>query len=176
MHFHASDPRGDNMKKKLIISTACILVAVIAFRMLGWIDINLYKSELSTNQTVTSSKAGMEGKTPFSYHLILREGSSIIDELKYIDGDSPSMEIECVINEINYSGNYFLPFVKNFKTKYKCSITTLEPDGFNNVTGEITGDIDGRVIGICSVKKVKKIVLAEIKKSVMDILSNRIKP
>lgn len=36
------------MKKKFIISAACMLVAVIVFRVIGWIDINLYKSNLSS--------------------------------------------------------------------------------------------------------------------------------
>lgn len=163
------------MKKKMIIGLACILVLVSVLRMVGWFDINLYKSALSTNQTVTSNKAGLEKGTPFSYHLVLRDGSSIIDELNYIDGNSPVVEVECVIDEINYSGNYFLPFIKTFKVEYKCSITTLKFDGVNSITGNIEGNIDGRIMGICSTKKVKKLVLAEIKKTIMNILPNHIK-
>jgi hypothetical protein len=54
-------------------------------------------------------------------------------------------------------------------------LNTLESDGVKNITGGIEGHIDGKIRGICSVSKVKKIVLAEIKKSVMDILHDRIK-
>lgn len=164
------------MKKKLIISASCILFAVIVLRMVGWIDIHLYKSELSTNQTLWSTKKGIESGNPFSYHLVLKEDDNILDELIYVDNNSPEIEIECVVNEINYSGNYFLPFIKTFKVEYKCSLTTPKSDGIRNITGGIEGDINGRIRGICSVNKVKKIVLAEIKKTVMNVLPNHIKP
>lgn len=165
---------GVIMKKKIIIVAAFIFGITIIFRQVGWFDINLYKSELGNTQSIYTSKKNIGTKESFSYILTLRNQDKILTQHIYDDGKSPRISIECKLEEMNYSGNYRLPFYKVFKVEYKCNIITVEPDSGKSVKGKVEGDINAKIIGLCNTKKVKDIVLKEITKSVMNILPNHL--
>jgi hypothetical protein len=162
------------MKKKIIIVVAFILGITIILNQIGWLDINLYKSELGSNQSLYTSKKNIGTKESFSFNLTFKNQDKIQAQHTYEDGKSPPISIECRLEEMVYSGNYRLPFYKVFKVEYKCNIITVEPDSGKSVEGKVEGDINAKIIGLCNSKKVKDIVLKEITKSIMNILPNHL--
>ena len=158
------------MKKKIIIVVAFVIGITIILRQIGWLDINLYKSEFGNNQSLYTSKKNIDTKESFSFNLAFKNQDKILAQLIYDDSKSSPISIECKLEEMVYSGNYRLPFYKVFKVKYKCDITTVKSDLDKNVEGKVEGDINAKIIGLCSTKKVKDVIIKEITKSVMDVL------
>lgn len=155
------------MRKKIIITFSLILCVVVILRQVGLLDINLYKSQIGTNQSIITSK-GTDSKEKYSFHMVFKNQDKILGEHIYDDGKSLPINIESNLLEVNYSGNYRLPFFKSFKVKYKCDIRTLNSTSDVNVSGKIEGEINAKFIGLCSVRKVKAVILEEITKSVMN--------
>lgn len=165
---------GVIVKKKIIIVVTFILVAIIVFRQIGWLDINLYKSQIGINQSIATHK-NTDSKESYSFNLAFKYQDKIISQYAYDDGKSPRISIDCCLEEVNYSGNYRLPFFKTFKVKYKCSVTSVKSASGINPGGTVEGNIDARIIGLCSSKKVKDIILKEITRLVMDVLPQNLK-
>lgn len=160
------------MKKKVVIIIAVIICIIVILRQIGWLDLNLYKSEIGINQSIATSK-NIGSSESYSFNLTLKHQESILGIYTYEDGKTPKTSIECRIGDITYSGNYRLPFYKVFKVNYKCDTVTVESVSDVNVHGTVQGEINAKIIGLCSVRKVKEIVFNEITKSVMkDLPSN----
>jgi hypothetical protein len=78
----------------------------------------------------------------------------------------PPIEIEAVLDEPIYSGNYVLPLVKNFKMTYLCKFTTTKSSSGHEVEGKIKGEVEGKIRGYCSRRKAKELVFAEAEKQI----------
>lgn len=164
------------MKRKIIIAIAFIIGITVILRQVGLLDINFYKSWIGTNQRIVTGKRYSNSNKSFSFNLVLKNQDEILAQHLNVDGESsPSVDIECRLEEILYSGNYRLPLYKTFKVKYKCEITTVKSVSNISANGTIEGDINARIIGLCSTKKVRDIIRKEITKSIMKDLPGNLR-
>ena len=173
---------GMKCKKRrifLFIMIVIIPMLLIALRLVGIIDFNLYRSSINSNQT--ASMAYSEKKA--TYRIEFEYNDKNIDTHMIMNDNQELVPVIVKIEEYNFSGNYFMPFYKAFTTTYKCKFKTVNMNTDNVFTEEnqISGEIEGTVIseikGICSIKKAKNLAIEEaissMKSYVIDSISKR---
>ncbi|MFP6596674.1 MAG: hypothetical protein VCC01_04395 [Candidatus Hydrogenedentota bacterium] len=157
-----------------------VLVGVFFLRESGTLDWNLYKSEV-TSESSTSKSGSLRGPANegpdskhFSYRYSLEHEGAIIHQYSYDYGGMEPLIIEAVLDEPEYSGNYKWPFTKNFTMTYRCVFTTTEAAGEREVSGEMDGEVNVKIRGICSRLKSKKIAFDEATKYINNYLEKNI--
>ena len=161
-------------KRKIVLICLSILCVFIFFRILGFIDINLYKSKCDSNQVAS---IGYSNKL-INYDVRFEYNGKTIYRHLIIKSNQKRILIIVKINDFKYQGNYYLPFYKNFSMEYKCSFSNIKPKGndMNKIDGKIDGSTKTEIKGICSIKQAKLIsqtkAIESIKQYVIDSLSN----
>ncbi|GAU78443.1 hypothetical protein [Fusibacter sp. 3D3] len=148
-------------RKKYILQFALILVLfLIVLRLVGVIDLSLYTSKFNSNQTASFGKSS----NLKNYQIELEYKDKNIDQHMIINGDYETETVTVKIETYTFSGNYYLPFYKNFVMHYKCTYKTppmtLE-DGTEGhlISGEIEGAIESEITGLCTIKKAKALAI-----------------
>ena len=152
--------------KSVLLIVFCVLICLVVLREIGIVDVNLYKSRLSNNYSHTMSRVNPGREKHFSYNVTLKKGSEVIGNYQHSLENLPGVEIEAVLGEPIYSGNYALPFVKDFRMTYVCEFTTTKSAGGHEVEGQIKGEVEGKIHGFCSRKKAKGLAFAEAEKQI----------
>ena len=154
--------------KRILLIVLCVLLCLFVLREIGIVDVNLYKSRLSNKYSHTKNHVNLGQEKHFSYHVTLKQGSEIIGNYQHSYDNLPQVEIEAVLDEPIYSGNYALPFVKNFKMTYLCNFTTMKSAGGHEIKGQIKGEVEGEIRGFCSRRKAKELAFEKAKKQMTD--------
>jgi hypothetical protein len=156
-------------KKKLILFIVfCTLLCLLIFREIGIVNINLYKSTLSNSSSSIKRQINHGQEKNFSHIVNLQHNGRQIDTSTHFFNNLEPIKIEAILEEVVYSGNYYLPLVKNFKMTYQCTYRTVESANGHKVEGKITGEMKGRIQGFCSRRKAKELAFFEAKKQIMS--------
>ncbi len=150
----------------ILLIVCCLLWFLIILRGLGIVDINFYQSMLSSQYSASKSQVNPGKEKNFSYHVTLKYKDKTLDSHFHLYDTNSPVEILAELDKVSYSGNYFLPLIKNFKMTYLCNIKTLESSNKNKVVGKIEGVVEGKIFGFCSRAKAKEIVFNEAKKNI----------
>ena len=165
----------DMKRKKLtLLVIGCVLLCLVVLREIGVVDVNLYKSILSTSQSSTKSQTNPGENKHFSYHLIVKHKLETLFRHTYMYDNLPPIEIEATQEAPVYSGNYVLPFVKNFKMTYQCEFTTTKSPSGHTVEGQLKGEVTAKVHGFCSRMKAKELAFEEAKKQIASYFQTQL--
>lgn len=150
-------------KHKILFVAALVLVAVLALREIGVIDVHLYKSQSKSNHTETMAT---QGSTSGSYDVM-------INWKKKNNEPYNANENIIVVNLIKFdvSGNSWLPFYKNATVSYGFGYSTKS----GNIKGDIHGEVTMRASGICSHKRFVELFKKDIEKSINKYFEERLK-
>lgn len=96
------------------------LFILIALRLVGIIDFNLYRSSINSNQTASMAYSKKEA----AYRIEFEYNDRNIDTHMIMNDNQELVPVIVKIEEYNFSGNYFMPFYKEFTTTYKCKFKT----------------------------------------------------
>ena len=152
--------------KQILLIIVGIFLCLFVLREIGIFDLHLYKSRMSSSHSSTLSQVKPGKEEHFSYHVTLKYSGETLDNYIHSYNNLPPTEIEAVLDEPLYSGNYVLPLVKNFKMTYLCKITTMKSLNGYKAEGKIEGEVEGRIHGLCSQRKAKELAVAEAKKQI----------
>ncbi|GAB6091651.1 hypothetical protein [Spirochaeta dissipatitropha] len=159
-----------NKKKLSLIAIGCVLLCLVVLREIGVVDLNLYISTLSTSQVATRYNTYPEQEQQFSYQLIVTQNNETLFDYTHIYNNQPPIQINGVLDEPIYSGNFVLPLVKNFRMTYQCEFnTTNSPDG-HTVSGKIEGEVTAEIFGFCSRRKAKELAFEKVMKQMISVL------
>ncbi len=164
-------------KEILILGILAFVAILLALNSFGVIGLNLYKSNVGTNESSTLNLIGERSSYNVSFEY---EGKPIYEHAILKDGQ-PQIPVNMTIEKHAYSGNYFLPFYKKFSVKYggklstnrKADSQTIQGNGLvdGDVNGEVTGELHAEIIGFCTMRKAREIAethaLESIKKYVI---------
>lgn len=162
--------------KLIIFILSCILVLIL-LRSFGVIDLNLYKSELKSNENASMGLVGELG----SYDIVFEYNGKTVYNYSVLRNNIEPIPVRVKINSYKYNGNYYMPFFKKFSMEYNCTFSTTKDanskvfEGNGDLDGKIEGIIQAEVKGLCSIRKAKVIseekALEAIRKYVIDSLN-----
>ncbi len=168
-------------KKGLLI--ALILILFLSTVGLGPLSINLYQSEINKVEAGTNYASGFD----FNQHSYLiniyfqnkQVGAQRYEILSETPNDNfNEIVIEAFTENPEYSGNYFLPFYKDYTVKYTCKIgdkVAIETGDKNaSFNSKVEGTLKIKIIGLCTISNAKKIANDAIVDSVNHFITNQL--
>jgi len=129
---------------------------------------------MSSSQHASKNYESSGDESNFSYYLVMKHNDETIHSHTHIYNDKPQITIVAALEEPVYSGNYYLPFVKNFKMTYQCVYKTTKSESGQSVQGEIGGEISAEFSGLCTRKKAKELVFDHARKNVKKYLKDNL--
>lgn len=148
-------------KSKLFIGVSASIVSLLLVYMIifGYIDFNLYKSYVTSNEIASIAYSNESA----SYNINFEYNGRSVHMYRIQRDEKESIDIKVNIEDYKYNGNYYVPLYKNFTMDYTCSVANLESEDSdkNRVNGNIKGSVNAKIIGLCSIKKAKKVVEAQ---------------
>lgn len=152
-------------KRVLLIGISVVFVLMVLGKVLN-VDISLYKSKISNNNTATRSESchgkGIE-EVNISYFIYKEDESKEVFSAMYNSENSVAVK---GIYKWEFEGNYYIPLYKKFKVNYVMDMGMLneEEDAWYTLEGKLEGTMDVKITGICTVGKTKKIIEKEVLK------------
>ena len=165
------------MKKKIKLSLLIvvgILVCVVILREVGCVDLCLYTSRISTSHSASKGESHSGNEKNFSYDLTIKYKDQTLQHFSHSYNSLPPIQIEAVMAEPTYSGNYYLPLVKNFTMKYQCQFETKKASDGRKVSGKIEGEVKATIRGLCSLVKAKELALKEANEQIASYFKNQL--
>jgi hypothetical protein len=168
----------NNMKRKklALLVLGCVFLCLVILREIGLVDVNLYKSMLSTSQSSNMTQVNRGQEEHFRYHLTIKHNSETLHNHTHSYDNLPRIDIEVVLEEPSYSGNWVLPLVKTFKMTYQCEFTTKDTQNVHAVNGNIEGEVTAKIHGLCSRRKAKDLAFEEAKKQIASYFQKQFNP
>ncbi|MFA6715520.1 MAG: hypothetical protein WCS27_09090 [Victivallaceae bacterium] len=162
-------------KKKILFIVGCVFVLSIILREIGIFDFNFYSFQMSSTQSSQKNQTNMGKKKGFSYHLVVKyKSETILNYTHLYTGTHPPIEIKANLAEPVYSGNYALPFVKNFQITYQCNFASVKSSQNQTIKGKVEGTVTARIRGFCSRIKAKELAMNEAKKRIKSYFQTQL--
>jgi len=161
-------------KKLALLVIGCVVLCLAVLREIGVVDVNLYRSALSTSQSSSKSQVRSGQEESFSFHLTLKHKNETLLNHSHSYNGLPPIEIEATLADPVYSGNCVLPLAKNFKLAYQCEFTTTKSPSGHEVNGKIEGQVTATIHGLCSRKKAKELAFDEAKKQIASYFQKQL--
>lgn len=152
--------------RRVLLIICCVLLCLVILREIGIVDVHLYKSVLLASQSATKTHLHTGQEKQVSYHLTVKHRRETFHTHTHSYNNLPPIEIEAVLEEPVYSGNFSLPLIKNFKMPYLCAYETTNSPSGSQISGRIEGEVNVSIRGFCSRRKAKEVALQEAKKQI----------
>lgn len=153
-------------KKRILLIIGGVLVCLLILRETGVLDINLYHSAMTSSQSATKSQTNPGEEKRFSYHVVVNHKTQGVSGQMFHYDNLPPIEIEATLEDPVYSGNFVLPFVKNFEMTYQCEFTTTKSPSGHEVEGQIKGQVSAKIYGFCTRAKAKELAFEQATKQI----------
>jgi hypothetical protein len=157
-------------KKPAVLAIAGVFVGLVVLRETGAVDVNLYKSELSNSQAATKSETNPGTDKHFNYFYNLKQKEKLLSVGLHSSADPHPLQIAATLEDPVYSGNWLMPFAKNFKMTYRCQYITVDSPNGHTVQGKIEGEVQAEIYGFCSQRKARALAFESAKKQIVDYL------
>ncbi|MEO7714793.1 MAG: hypothetical protein ABIY70_01205 [Capsulimonas sp.] len=177
-------------KSQIILAVAACLIMVGYLRETGHIGLNLYSARNSASSTTSvASVTSASAPTPRSAGAMGQPAASIVethgdprlvqyvrDAIAGIPGAKPPAHI--VVKRLTTRGSYWVPIYKTGVCSYDIRLSDGDPNAAvasgdaNGVhyMGTLSGEIDEKVTGVCSVYHFQELVGQEVGKQVRAAL------
>jgi hypothetical protein len=162
---------GGNRMRAGTVKLVLILLGVFCFVVLrSWgVDLKLYKAALVASQQTSRTDVTPAGQEKnYSYRVSLKCGHRMLGDYWHRNTNAPMIYIEAVMDEPVYSGNYYMPFVKNFTMSYTCTFATAMSFSGRKVEGTIKGTIAASVYGLCGQRLAKRLAFNRAVEGIMS--------
>jgi len=163
------------IQKPILLVIFSIIALLFVLREFGIWNANLYKSNLSVEQSAHKTQQTKSGDDKyFSYHLVIKDSSQTIFETTHYYETNKPIDIVAILDAPVYSGNYKLPFVKSFEMSYACSFSThTNSPSDRRIEGKVEGNVDTNIRGLCSRQKAKQIAYEKAKDQIQSYFKNQ---
>lgn len=161
-------------KKRTLLIICGIVIGLVVLREIGIVDVNLPISKLSSSHKSSMSRSYSGQEKRFSYHLTVRHKDEIVFSHTLQYGNLPEIEIEAILEEPIYTGNFLVPLYKDFKMTYLCNYNTLKSPSGHKVAGKIEGEVNAKIYGLCSRRKAKELAFEKAKEQIVSYLQEQL--
>jgi hypothetical protein len=161
-------------RRLLIVGLGLALVVfVLAGREVGLLGLNFHKIDTDASLTLshhTERNGTPEG--PLSFRARILRGERLWLEHTRVILRAPRIEIEGQLDEVTFTGNDWLPFMKNFTLEYSGDLATVAPTEESPIqfAGTIEGSLTMRIRGFCSRREARRLALDGARERVQKAL------
>lgn len=160
-------PGNTFSSKRILLIAVALLLCVIVLREAGFVDLNFYKSTMSTQFNASKGMQHSGGKgAKQSWDITIRDGDDEVFAHTFLHESDTLIIVSGELGTPEFTGNYYYPLLKRFEMACRLEFTGADETDRATVEGAMDIEISAEIRGFCTRSKARSLAIEEANKTV----------